>query len=157
MATMRHGETRARFFGVRIGAFLLALAACSSPTSEQADASAVQEAVDSIPLKPGYYVAADTPCGQASNATVTLFKGDGFSALCETQSIERIDANSYRLKEACFDQRAGQDYETEAVYTLKGDAAYVMKSDGWEAEARFCPQAQMPEPFNTNDISEFTG
>lgn len=131
------------------------LAACSNPAPEPASASAAYERVQSIPLKPGYYVTTDTACGQASNATVSLFKGDGFSAWCETQSIDRVGPQTYRLVQSCSDPREPQPYEMETVYELKGDSAYVEKGEGWSREARFCPQSQMPDPFDTNDISEF--
>lgn len=132
------------------------LAACSGPVAEDAAATAVQQQIDTIPLKPGYYVAVDTPCSQASNATVSLFKGDGFSAWCETRSIEKTGPTTYRLVQACTDPRDPEPFETDALYELKGDSAYVETGDGWQREARFCPQSQMSEPFNTNDISEFT-
>lgn len=116
--------------------------------------------VASLPLKRGFYVASDTPCGQASNATLTLLRRDGFGGsrdFCEFAKIEKAGAASCRITEKCGDLQAGPDSEfTQAVaWEIPGDTQFRRKTDsGWESSARYCAQSSLPEPWRDNDISD---
>lgn len=136
----------------------LALAAAwPGPTPASAGAQ-VTSRVDAMPLRRGYYVSSDTRCADASRATVTLFKGNGFNLTCETVSIERLSRSTYRLRERCSDHEGGADMESTQVYELYGETAFsIIGEDGSNWSARLCRQDQMPWPFSTNDISDITG
>ncbi len=130
------------------------LAACGQGVA--ADATAT------LPLKRGYYVASDTPCGQASNATTVLLRRDGIGGardFCEFRKIERAGPNTYRVTEACGDLQDQAPPEVGVTtYTLSGDTAFTSRNaSGWEHSARYCAQSSMPADWRANDISDIIG
>ena len=149
----------------------IAAAEANTAAANQAAAPATLEAVPTkaqpstiavLPLKRGYYVESDTPCGQASNATTTLLRREGIGGardFCEFKRIEQTGPNSYRVTEACGDLQDNAAPETSiSIYTLTGDTAFTAKSEhGWERSARYCAQSNMPPDWRTNDISDVTG
>lgn len=138
---------------------LLFAAAClaAAPAPGAPSGGQAVERVESIPLRRGYYVASDTPCGEASNATTTLFKGDGFYLTCSTRSIERTGSDTYRLNETCSD-RGEPERDTSQTIRVTSDMGFaVVADDGSTWSARFCRQQDMPEPFSTNDLSDLLG
>ncbi len=146
-------------------------AEASTASANQAAAPAAPEAVPAkaqaatiaaLPLKRGYYVESDTPCGQASNATTTLLRREGIGGardFCEFKKIEQTGPNTYRVTEACGDLQDSAPPETStSIYTLTGDTAFTAKSEhGWERSARFCAQSSMAPDWRANDISDVTG
>lgn len=146
-------------------------AEASTASANQAAAPAAPEAVPAkaqtatiaaLPLKRGYYVESDTPCGQASNATTTLLRREGIGGardFCEFKKIEQTGPNTYRVTEACGDLQDNAPPETStSIYTLTGDTAFTAKSEhGWERSARYCAQSTMPPDWRANDISDVTG
>ena len=142
----------------------MGLAACGQDVAAAGKTPAAEAAaaVAALPLKRGYYVAADTPCSQASNATTTLLRRDGIGGsrdFCEFRKIERAGPNTYRVTEACGDLQDNASPETStSLYTLTGDAAFTAKSEhGWERSARYCAQSSMPADWRANDISDIIG
>lgn len=139
--------------------------------TNQAAAPAIPEAVPAkaqaatiaaLPLKRGYYVESDTPCGQASNATTTLLRREGIGGardFCEFKKIEQTGPNTYRVTEACGDLQDSAPPETStSIYTITGNTAFTAKSEhGWERSARYCAQSTMPPDWRANDISDVTG
>ncbi len=139
-----------------LAVFLLLIAAGITGCGEN---SAMVENVAVLPLKRGYYVASDTPCDQASNATVSLLQRNGIGGardFCEFEKIEKTGENSYRVTQTCGDLQDSSSSETiTATYTLTGDAAFTSKStEGWEHSARYCAQTALPPDWHANDISE---
>ena len=135
--------------------------AASAPAPDAATEAKVA-LIAALPLKRGYYVATDTPCSQASNATVMLLRREGVGGsrdFCEFKKIEKTGANTYRVTEACADLQDAASPETSVTtYTLTGDTAFTSKSEhGWERSARYCAQSTMPPDFRSNDISDVTG
>jgi hypothetical protein len=114
-----------------------------------------------LPLERGYYVATDTPCSKASNATVSLLQRGGIGGardFCEFLKVEPTAPNTYRVTQAC---RAFQDSAPPEVsvvtYILSRDAGFTSTSDrGWKYSARHCPQSSMPVEWHHNDIREIT-
>lgn len=149
----------------------IAVAKANTVTANQAAAPTTPEAVPAkgqaatitaLPLKRGYYVESETPCGQASNATTTLLRREGIGGardFCEFKKIEQTGPNTYRVTEACGDlQDSAPPESSVTTYTLKGDKAFTSKSEhGWEHSARYCPQSSMPPDWRANDISDVTG
>lgn len=135
----------------------------ATPAAPEAAPAKTQAAsVTALPLKRGYYVASDTPCGQASNATVMLLRREGIGGsrdFCEFKNIAQTGVNTYRVTEACGDlQDSAPPESSVTTYTLKGDTAFTSKSEhGWERSARYCAQSSMPADFRANDISDVTG
>lgn len=135
----------------------------SAPETPEAPPARVQAAVVTVlPLKRGYYVASDTPCSQASNATTTLLRREGIGGardFCEFKKIEQTGPSTYRVTEACGDLQDSAPPETSiSIYTLTGDTAFTAKSEhGWERSARYCAQSTMPPDWRANDISDVTG
>lgn len=135
----------------------------AAPAVAQAAASKAQAVtVAALPLKRGYYVASDTPCALASNATVMLLRREGIGGsrdFCEFKKIEKTGTNTYRVTEACGDFQDNAPPETSiTTYTLTSDTAFTSRSEhGWERSARYCAQPSMPPDFRANDISDVTG
>jgi len=139
-----------------------AIQAAATATPEAVPAKAQVATVAGLPLKHGYYVDSDTPCGQASNATTTLLRREGIGGardFCEFKKIEQTGPNTYRVTEACGDLQGSAPSETStSIYTLKGDTAFTAKSEhGWDRSARYCVQSSMPPDWRANDISDVTG
>ena len=136
--------------------------AAAPATPEAVPAKAQAATIAALPLKRGYYVESDTPCGQASNATTTLLRREGIGGardFCEFKKIEQTGPNTYRVTEACGDLQDSAPPETStSIYTLTGDTAFTAKSEhGWERSARYCAQSSMPPDWRANDISDVTG
>jgi len=121
------------------------------------------ESVASLPLRRGFYVASDTPCGNASNATLMLVRRDGYGGSrysCTFKAIERTGPASYRVTEEC--SSGGEAWGSEEnvsternAWRIQDDTHFTSVSASGESySARFCPQARLPEPWNTNDISD---
>lgn len=139
----------------------MGVAACGQDVAAAGKTPAAEAAapVAALPLKRGYYVAADTPCSQASNATTTLLRRDGIGGsrdFCEFKKIERAGPNTYRVTEACGDLQDDAPPEVGVTtYTLSGDASFTSKNaGGWEHSARYCAQSSMPPDWRENDISD---
>lgn len=121
------------------------------------------ESVASLPLRRGFYVTSDTPCGNASNATLMLVRRDGYGGSrysCIFKAIERTGPTSYRVTEECSDGGeawgAEENVSTERnEWRIQDDTHFTsVSASGDSYSARFCPQARLPEPWNTNDISD---
>jgi len=122
-------------------------------------------AVESLPLKRGFYVSSDTPCGRASNATLSLLSREGFTVagrdFCAFLKIEKTGATTYRVTEEC--SSGGEAWgseehkETQIVaWEIPNDASHSRKNEntGWESSARYCAQSSLPEPWRDNDIRD---
>ena len=120
------------------------------------------DSVQTLPLKRGFYVATDTPCDQASNATLLLVTSEGINSartVCTFRTIHQTGRDTYRTTEACFDIQGDEPPDIRAAtYTLKGDERFTVRADhGWKSSARYCPQWSLPEPWRDNDISDLIG
>ncbi|MEX6725661.1 hypothetical protein [Parapedomonas caeni] len=144
-----------------IGTGTTAQAATPPAPATPPDKAPETATVAALPLKRGYYVASDTPCGQASNATTLLLRRDGIGGardFCAFRTIEQTGPATYRVTEACGDVQDNSPPETGVTtYTLTGDTAFTSRSmNGREHRARYCAQSSMPPDFRANDISDVT-
>lgn len=143
---------------VAIAAVLLT--ACGPPATP---VNAGTETLSTLPLRHGFYVASDTACETASNATLLLYRGDGFNGArdsCEFQSIEQTGSNSYRVIEHCHVLQEGPDSATTEVadWTLPDEASFTLANKaGWQRSFRHCEQSSLPDPWRHNDISALIG
>jgi len=145
-------------------ATLLLLAACDKTPGTTATATVsnepqTQQQLSELPLERGFYVDSDTPCEQASHASLLLLQRDGLggaSDFCAFTTIEAAGDNVYRVTQTCADSRAGQAAETSSVsFSIDSRSSFTSVSEhGWERSARRCEQSSLPEPWRDNDISD---
>ena len=106
-----------------------------------------------LPLRRGFYVADDTPCSQASNATLNLLRRNAMGAardLCEFANIERAGPTRYRVRESCR-----EDASQSVVYEIRSPTSFVrVDARGNRYGARFCKQGELPSPWRTNKIND---
>lgn len=117
-------------------------------------------AVESLPLERGFFVRQGTPCGEASNATLTLHTGSGINAAqasCGFTRIEKTGDNTYTATEECYFIRAGESFSDTLHITVESRTAYSQATAGDEStwRARHCAQSSLPEPWRNNDLSEY--
>lgn len=122
--------------------------------------------VAALPLKRGFYVASDTPCGQASNATTLLVTREGINGSrdrCTFKKIENAGATTFRVTSECSDGGAawGREDTVETytqTYAIPNETSFkVTYDDGSERSSRYCAQSSMSPDFRDNDISDVTG
>lgn len=115
-------------------------------------------AVAELPLKRGYYVASDTPCSEASNATLMLMQRDGIGGardFCGFLRIEQIDTSAYRVVEECVDFQGSDAATGIAVYQINSANNFTVTNEqGWRSSARYCEQSSLPSPWHDEDISD---
>lgn len=140
-----------------------ALHGCDSQAAPDPSSGAAQAEVSSLPLTRGFYVRSETPCGEASNATLTLLHREGLNSSrepCTFKSIEPLGGNRYRVAEECSSGGAAWGHEetvetNSVVWTILSPTAFLRESEhGWSMESRHCPQASLPESWRDNDISD---
>ena len=122
-------------------------------------AAGLPAAAAELPLPRGFYVAADTACGQASMATLTLLHRDGIGGaqdFCGFEQIVAEAAGRFRITERCADLRDPTSAEVnEVVYEMLGAGHFRKTSPyGWSVESRHCAQGDLPEPWRSNDIAD---
>jgi len=107
-----------------------------------------------LPLRRGFYVKADTPCGNASNATLDLFLGKAFRFNCAVKSLQK-ETNGYRIVQSCTERGRQELYES--TYRLLSNTEYIVTPQsngggGLSNHYRYCPQSELPEPWRSNSI-----
>lgn len=116
-----------------------------------------------LPLRAGFYVASDTACGNASNATLMLVRRDGYNGSrysCDFKTVEKAGATSYRVVEQCselggFGGDSAEPWTSTVRYEVPDDHSFTARQDNGSASAaRYCPQSGLPEPWRDNDISD---
>lgn len=116
------------------------------------------EEVPTLPLEVGFYVATDTPCAQASNATTHLFRRNGMDGArdyCDFTAVEQTGPGAWRVRERCGEfGDLSTVFEQGAEWTSEDGQSFRRVTDrGWEQASRLCPQSDMPEPWNEADLS----
>lgn len=149
VATTDTAET-AKTAATPVAAVETAAAAVAPVSAPEKAASAT---VRSLPLRRGFYVASDTPCNQASNATLRLVTREGINFardICTFRKIEKTGATSYRVTESCADE--------PQAYEIPNDTSFTVTYEGGsQSSARYCAQSSLPDPWRDNDISDITG
>jgi len=111
----------------------------------------------SLPLEMGYYVQSDTPCQQASNATLTLYNGISFGlahAECRRPVIRKLAEGSYQFTERCRDRQGrGGSWETfGSSFAIRSRTEFVETTQFGTFSFRYCKQSDLPDPWNTIDL-----
>lgn len=138
-----------------------ALSACgqSAPGDQPAGDTVSSSAIVELPLQRGFYVMSDTPCGEASNATLLLIRRDGMNwarSACDFESIGQAGPTSYRAVLACMDIQGGE-IESWTVLVEITDAtqfSYGSEDSDYRTHYRYCEQSSLPDPWRDNDISD---
>lgn len=149
--------TRVTGVGALLLPALLGLPGCGSGAAGTATALA------DLPLKPGFFVASDTPCEQASNATLLLKRPGGFNGsrdYCDFKAVEQTGPHSYSVTESCgeFQGGAGSEFSEHTTWEIPDEARFHSRSaSGWERNFRHCEQASLPEPWRDNDLGDAAG
>ena len=131
-------------------------AACAwnAHARDLADAPGVR--VATLPLEPGYYVASDTPCAKASNATLLLLRRNGIGGaryFCEFKRIEQTGPATYRVEEECADFQGDAPETRHLQYILDNDSRFLAKEQDVVAlDARYCAQSELPLEWRNTDI-----
>lgn len=120
------------------------------------DPTSGPSSVAGLPLARGYFVRQGTPCGAASNATVTLHTGHGINAAqahCELTEIEKTGSNTFTAKETCTFIRGGeQTRQLDLTISERTSYSHSDPQAAAEYSARYCPQDSLPEPWRSNDL-----
>jgi hypothetical protein len=146
---------------IAIALLLGALAACGGRGRDEAATDSAGKAAPEpvrMPLERGYFVRGDLPCAEPVNDYVILYRGDGVDTereSCAFESVKTLGANRYEVVSVCTAAAGGgQSAPITETYTVNGPMAYsVMDEEGGEYGARFCAQAELPEPWRSRDIS----
>jgi hypothetical protein len=105
-----------------------------------------------LPLRPGYYVNSDAPCGEASQAIVIQFTGTAFeegSNLCAIDGVAR-DGTSYTMTEKCQEQTKGKWYTANATIAVPDSDAFVTRVGGGTTRYRYCPISSLPASWQNS-------
>ena len=128
------------------------------PAADTTPAAAPAGTTNRLPLATGYYVATDTPCDEASNATLSLFVGDALNGArdaCAFTSVEATGPGAWRVTERCIViGEEGDGFTQTVAWTATDDRSFTrVTGSGWEHRARLCPQAELPEPWREIDLA----
>lgn len=166
MTASAPGSTRMALAGLVAIACVACDAAVQAPAAANPSPEGEAQVVGRLPLQPGYYFAADTPCGEASNATLHVLREDGsgyggFTTppyFCEYKRIERTGPSGFRTREECGSTHGdhGDRHTTISTYEILSDTSYRAKNDdGWESSARRCSRGQLPALWRDAGIGDF--
>ena len=141
----------------------LLLAACQpAPGTVSGTAEAEKQlqlshsAATILPLQRGYYVANDTPCAKASNATLLLLQRHGVSGardFCEFKQIDQTGPEIYQVHEVCTDFQGSDPQSRTVHYRIVGNTRFVVSdNNGVVLDARHCLQTVLPAAWRDTDI-----
>jgi hypothetical protein len=123
--------------------------------------AATAAGADSLPIERGYYVRSDTPCQQASTATITLYNGVSFGHAhveCRKPAIRILADRSYQIAEQCRDTQGsgGRWTAFAAKYAVPSRTEVTSITPYQKAAYRYCKQSDLPEPWSTIDLSKYS-
>jgi hypothetical protein len=99
-----------------------------------------------LPLHPGYYVNAEAPCAEASQAIVIQFTGTAFEAgsdLCTINGVTHQDT-SYTVTERCEEQTTGKTRSMTATIAIPDSGTFVTSTKSTATRYRYCPIRSLP-------------
>ena len=120
----------------------------TTPLAQAASAPAETK----LPLRPGYYVNSDAPCGEASQAIVIQFTGTAFeegSDLCVIDGVAR-NGTSYTMTEKCQEQTKGKKHTANATIVVPVSDTFVTQSRGGTMRYRYCPISSLPASWQNS-------
>ena len=122
--------------------------------------AATAAGADSLPIERGYYVRSDTPCQQASNATLTLYDGISFGHAhveCRKPAFRTLADGSHQITEFCRDTqgRGGPWTAFTTKYAVLSRTEVISTTPYEKASYRYCKQPDLPEPWGTNALGSY--
>ncbi len=113
---------------------------------------------DILPIRRGYYVLEEVPCGQASNATLRLYDGVSFGQAhmeCKAPSSKHLASGPFQITSQCRDTegRGGPWKKLISTYKILGETKFVALSEPTQGTFRYCRQSDLPSPWDLNDLS----
>lgn len=112
-----------------------------------------------LPVKPGYYALAGTPCAHVTARSVLILYRDGMDWMagsCAWSEVSRLPGQkrAYRVKRRCVVGQQegisdGKAYTRTATFRLHSDTAFSLQEDGKTTRAAFCAQGSLPEPWRS--------
>ena len=112
-----------------------------------------------LPLEQGYFVAADTPCADASNATLQLVTQSAFNWPLQACAIAGVTQSAPSEFPVTLECAASADLPAErldVVLTIPDPQHFGLSFAGEPPAFKvFCPQKDLPEPWQTNNLSGF--
>lgn len=126
--------------------------------AEAAGAGKAEPGVTRLGLERGYFVRSDLGCAEANADTIYLHRGDALVTpyqACHFDKIKALGDSRYEVAETCTDAGSGVVTATRAAtYTVKGPLEFEFRDDeGFEFGAKFCAQAELPEPWRSTDLA----
>ena len=124
----------------------------------EAGTGKTESGVARLGLERGYFVRSDLGCAEANADAIYLHRGDALVTPYQSCNFDRIKAlgdNRYEVAETCIDAGSGVVTASRAAtYTVKGPLEFEFRDDeGFEFGARFCAQAELPEPWRSTDLA----
>jgi hypothetical protein len=114
-------------------------------------------AADILPLKRGFYVATDTPCEQASNATISLYDGMSFGtahAQCRKWSIKKLSGGAYRVSRSCRDMQDNHIHWKvfTSTYKVINSTEFLETNKFGQFPFRYCKQTDLRSDWRNADL-----
>lgn len=111
---------------------------------------------DPLPLERGFYVASDTACGEASNATLGLLHRQGLNSAredCSFTEVAALGEDRYRITEQCAEIGTGDTRRYVAEWQILSRQSFRRRLEaGWTSQMRYCDQAALPEAWHDIDL-----
>jgi hypothetical protein len=119
---------------------------------------ATARAEDTLPIKRGFYIREEFACGEASNATLTLYDGTSFGqahVACKHPSSRKMQDGSYQITQSCKDtQGSGGPWEKiKTSYKIISSTKFIEVFPGAQYSFKYCSQSALPEPWSKNDLT----
>jgi len=112
-----------------------------------------------LPIQRGFYVATDTPCREASDATITLYNGASFGdahAQCRKWSAKKLADGTFQVKKSCRDAQSAQsrwEAKTE-TYQIVSRTEFVETNEFGQFRSRYCKQADLPSDWRVINLGK---
>lgn len=115
-------------------------------------------ALAEVQLELGYYVDPAIPCASASNVDVSLVHWSGINAsriVCDFTSVSEIGEDLYSFVQSCTEIGTEGAIELTGEILISSAKAFELRTEAGTFPYRYCAQDEMPEPWRSNDLSDY--
>jgi hypothetical protein len=134
----------------RLGVLFIALAGMAALSGASASVDRSPPPGGVYKLKPGIYVAKNTPCGDAPNAAIRRYDGvgisDAHSRACKARIVSRR-GKTFVVNQSCIDAGAGpapRVTERQTI-TIRDALTFALGAGRSQATYRYCPPNMLPK------------
>ncbi len=109
-----------------------------------------------LPIQRGFYVATDTPCREASDATIRLYNGASFGdahAQCRRWSAKPVADDTFQVKKSCRNAQSRWESKTE-TYQIVSRTEFVETNEFGQFRSRYCKQADLPSDWRVVNLGK---